>query len=57
MEPWVIGVMLRPFGALLLFGVIALSIRWAIQRYMRDGWLKRQLLAERGQSIASHHPR
>lgn len=42
-----IGMVLAPLGAVLLFGVIGAGIRLAIARYMPDGWLKRQLLVER----------
>ena len=44
MEPWVLAVVLKPFAALVLFGLIALPCRLLVQRYMRDGKLKRLLL-------------
>lgn len=42
-----LGMLLAPLGAMLLFGVIGVGIRLAIARYMPDCWLKRQLLTER----------
>jgi hypothetical protein len=44
MEPWVIAVILRPFGALVLFGLIALPLRLAFQRWMPEGPIKTLLL-------------
>jgi hypothetical protein len=44
MEPWVIAILLKPFGALILFGCIALPGKLLVQRYMKDGKLKRLLL-------------
>jgi hypothetical protein len=38
----------RPFIVLLIFGVFALGIRWAINRWMPEGWLKTQILKHRG---------
>lgn len=57
MEPWVVALILKPFGAFLIFGVIGLSIRWAIHKWMPDCWIKRQLLAERFKSAASRSVR
>ena len=57
MEPWLIAVLLKPFGALILFGLIALPIRLAIERWLPAGWLKEQLLRERWHSCASRKPR
>lgn len=48
MEPWIWGVILKPFGALLIFGGIALSIRWVIHKYMPEGKIKHALLKHRG---------
>jgi hypothetical protein len=48
MEPWVIAVVLRPFAALVLFGLICLPARLAVQKYMRDGAFKRLLLKRVG---------
>lgn len=53
MESWQIGALLAPVGALVIFGVIALSIKWLIASYMPDGWLKTQLLRERWHSKCS----
>lgn len=53
MDAWVYGVILAPFGALIIFGGIALPIKMAIARWMPDGWLKRNLLAERWNSRCS----
>lgn len=44
LDPWVIALLLKPFGALILFGCIALPGRLLVQRYMKDGKLKRLLL-------------
>lgn len=49
----ILGVALAPLMGALLFGVIGGGLRLAISRYMRDGWLKRQLLAERFKSQSS----
>lgn len=43
----VIGVLLAPIAAAILFGVIGGGIRLAIARFIPDCWLKRQILAER----------
>jgi hypothetical protein len=44
MEPWLIGVVLKPFAGLILFGLICLPARLAIQQWMPNGRLKRLLL-------------
>jgi hypothetical protein len=44
MSTWLLALLLRPFAALLLFGLICLPARMLVQRKMRDGWLKRLLL-------------
>lgn len=44
MEPWVIALLVKPFLLLILFGCIALPGRIAVQRYMREGKIKRLLL-------------
>lgn len=49
----ILGVAAAPLVAALLFGVIGSGIRLAIARYMQDGWLKRQILAERFKSQSS----
>lgn len=50
---WFLALIFRPLGALILFGGLGLSIRYLIHHYMKDGWLKRQLLAERLNSTIS----
>jgi len=47
MEPWQWGLLLKPFGALLIFGGIALPIRWAIHRWMPEGKWKDIILKPR----------
>lgn len=44
MDTWVLAVLLKPFAALFLFGVICLPFRLLVQRRMKDGRLKRLLL-------------
>lgn len=53
MEMWMLGTLFAPLGALIIFGVIALSIKWAIATLMPDCALKRALLAERWKSKCS----
>ena len=53
MEPWQWGALLAPVGALIIFGGIALPIKWAIATMMPDCWLKRQILVERFKSRCS----
>jgi hypothetical protein len=43
---WLLAVVLRPFAALVLFGLICLPARIAVQRWMPPGRLKRLLLTE-----------
>lgn len=50
MENWQIAVILRPIFALILFGLVALPIRWVYQKYAKDSWLKRLLLKRIGDS-------
>lgn len=47
MEPWLLGIILKPFGALLIFGGIALPIRWLIHHKMPEGRWKRIILKHR----------
>lgn len=47
-DPWLLGILLKPFMALFIFGGIALPIRWLINRFMPECWLKHQLLLHRG---------
>jgi hypothetical protein len=41
---WAIALVLRPLAALLLFGLICLPARMAVQRWMPAGKVKRLLL-------------
>lgn len=43
-----IALVLKPLFALLLFGGICLPIRWAVNKWLPEGWLKHQLLKHRG---------
>jgi hypothetical protein len=43
---WLLAVVLKPFAALVLFGLICLPARLAVQRWMPDGRLKRLLLTD-----------
>lgn len=52
-----LGMLLGPLAALLLFGVVALGIKWLIATHMPDCWLKRQLLRERIRSKYSESNR
>ncbi len=49
-DPWFLSILLRPFGALILFGCIALPGRLLVQKFMKDGKLKRLLLRRIGGS-------
>ena len=53
MKVWHFGILLAPLGALIIFGGIALPIKWLIASYMPDCWLKKQLLVERIESKCS----
>ena len=44
MEPWAIALVLKPLALLVLFVLVLYPARWAVQRYLPDGWLKRLLL-------------
>jgi hypothetical protein len=46
MDPWVLALLLKPFAALFLFGVVCLPFRLLVQRKMKDGPLKRLLLKQ-----------
>jgi hypothetical protein len=39
-----LALLIKPFVALVLFGLICLPIRFAVKRWLRDGKLKRLLL-------------
>lgn len=41
---WVLALAVRPFAAFLLLALFGVPARLAVQRYMRDGRLKRLLL-------------
>jgi hypothetical protein len=43
---WLLAVVLRPIGALVLFGLIALPLRLLFQRWYPEGKVKRFLLRE-----------
>jgi hypothetical protein len=44
MEGWLLGLLLKPFILLVMFGGIVLPIRLAFQRFFPDGRVKRLLL-------------
>lgn len=44
---WALGIALRPFGALLIFGCIALPIRMAIAKWVPEGKIKDTILKPR----------
>ncbi len=44
MEGWELGILLKPFLALVVFGLVALPIRLAVQRWMPESKTKRALL-------------
>lgn len=44
-----IALLIKPFAALVLFGLILLPIRLAVKRWMPEGKLKRLLLTRVGQ--------
>lgn len=55
---WLLAVVFRPVAALILFGLICLPARIAVQRWLPEGKLKRLLLLKVGsQSPASQEPR
>lgn len=43
MEPWLIAILVKPFAALALLSAGAVGTV-AVQRHMKDGWLKSLLL-------------
>lgn len=47
MDPWTISLLLKPFFLLLLFGGIALPIRYLLHKHMKEGPLKTFLLKHR----------
>jgi hypothetical protein len=44
MDNWLLALILKPFIALVVLGLICLPARLAVQRYMPEGKLKRFLL-------------
>jgi hypothetical protein len=44
MEPWAIALLVKPFVLLVLFVAVLYPARRAVERYMKDGKLKRLLL-------------
>lgn len=49
---WVLAAFFRPLAALVLFGVICLPFRIAVQRWMKPGKLKSFLLTPIGKKTA-----
>ena len=43
---WLLAVVLKPFAALVLFGLICLPARLAVQRWMPEGKFKKMLLTD-----------
>ncbi len=43
---WLIAVVAKPLGALVLFGLICLPARLAVKRWVPEGRVKRLLLTE-----------
>jgi hypothetical protein len=43
---WLLAVVLKPFAALVLFGLICLPARMAVQRWLPDGKFKKLLLTD-----------
>lgn len=56
METWVIAVLLKPFAALVVFGLLAV-LRIYLLRRMKPGWLKSVLLKPIGRSAKQPQPR
>ncbi len=54
---WLIAVVLRPFAALLLFGLICLPARLAVQKWLPPGRLKSLLLLRVGNGWGSQRDR
>lgn len=52
-DPRLLGIALGPLFALVVFGIMGTAIKVAIARHVPDGWIKRQLLAERFESTYS----
>lgn len=44
MENWLVALLIKPFVALVVFGLICLPIRLLVKAKMKDGPLKRFLL-------------
>lgn len=48
MEPWMLAILLKPLGALIIFGGIALPVRWLVFHKMPESKWKNILLKHRG---------
>jgi len=48
MEPWLLAALFKPFALFVLFGVVALWIRYLIFHGMPEGKVKDVLLKHRG---------
>jgi hypothetical protein len=44
MQPWLIALLIKPFVALIVFGLICLPIRILVEKKLKDGKLKKLLL-------------
>jgi hypothetical protein len=51
---WLLAVVFRPLAALVLFGLICLPARMAVQRWMPQGRLKSLLLLRVGKGWGAH---
>lgn len=49
MEPWAWAVLLKPFYFLLVWVLFIYPVTKLVERYMPEGWLKRELLRRRGE--------
>jgi hypothetical protein len=52
-----LAILLKPIGALILFGLIALPLRLAFQRWFPNGPVKRLLLRRVGRRQTEHRRR
>jgi len=50
METFFLAALLRPLVALVFHLLIGLPVQWAVQRFMKEGKLKRALLTRIGES-------
>jgi hypothetical protein len=51
---WLLAVIFRPIGALILFGLIALPLRLAFQRWVPDSAFKRLMLKRIGRGCGRY---